>query len=171
MKIMCYTVKKCKKINHFFDNSYMKIAIKQALIGYSKHEIPVGCVIVDTKKKSILAKSHNLVQTYKNSMFHAEIVAMNEACAILRSKYLTYCDMYVTLEPCVMCTAAISKMRLQNLFYGAYDIKQGGIEGDCNFFKSSTCFHKPEIYSGIMQYESESIIKDFFGKLRKNTLQ
>ena len=110
------------------------------------------------------------MQQNKNANLHAEILAINAACKKLDNKNLLNCDIYVTLEPCTMCASAISNARLGRLYYGAQDTKQGGVENGVRFFASNSCLHKPEIYSGIQNRQSEEIIKNFFGQLRKNKL-
>ena len=153
-----------------FDNDIMSLALEEAKIAGNKGEVPVGCVIINRANKEIIAKSHNLMQQNKNANLHAEILAINAACKKLDNKNLLNCDIYVTLEPCTMCASAISNARLGRLYYGAQDTKQGGVENGVRFFASNSCLHKPEIYSGIQNRQSEEIMKNFFGQLRKNKL-
>lgn len=153
-----------------FDNDIMLLALKEAKIAATKGEVPVGCVIVNRDNKEVISQSHNMMQQGKNANFHAEILAINDACKKLDNKNLVDCDIYVTLEPCTMCASAISNARLGRLYYGASDKKQGGVENGVKFFTSNSCLHRPEIYSGIQSTQSEEIIKNFFGKLRKNKL-
>ena len=153
-----------------FDNNIMLLALKEAEIAASKGEVPVGCVIINRTNNEVISQSHNLMQQSKNANFHAEILAINIACQKLDNKNLLDCDIYVTLEPCTMCASAISNARLGRLYYGAPDTKQGGVENGVKFFTSNTCLHRPEVYSGIQSTQSEEIIKNFFGQLRKNKL-
>ncbi len=149
-----------------FNNFFMQEALNQAQIAFNKNEIPVGVVIVNRKSNEIISKTHNLVEQQKNPLLHAEIVAISQSSKILSSKNLSNCDMYVTLEPCSMCTAAISFARIGRLFYATTDPKQGNIENNGRFFNSKHCFHHPEIYSGFLAKISENLIKEFFRKLR-----
>ena len=153
-----------------FNNDYMQEAIKQAEIALLSNEIPVGAVIVEHKSGKIVSKAHNLMQQKNNPTFHAEIVAINSACDILGSKNLSNCDIYVSLEPCAMCAAAISYARLRRLFYSASDPKQGAVENGVRFFTSTSCFHCPEIYLGLMSEISLQLMKSFFSKIRKDSL-
>ncbi|XVN43625.1 MAG: nucleoside deaminase [Candidatus Rickettsia vulgarisii] len=145
----------------------MQEALKEAQIAYDQNEVPVGVVIVDRESNKIIARSHNIVEQQSNSLLHAEIVAINQACKILSQKYLVGYDMYVTLEPCMMCSTAISFSKIFRLFYAASDPKQGGIEHGGSFFCSKSCFHRPEIYNGILAEHSERLMKNFFKKIRK----
>ncbi len=150
-----------------FDNKYMHIALLEAQKAYDKGEIPVGCVIV-MHHTDIIIKSHNLCETNNNPNMHAEMLAINAACKKIGSKNLASCDIYVTLEPCTMCASAISNARIKRLFYACPDIKQGAVENGVNFFKAKSCFHRPEIYSGILIKESMGLITSFFRKIRLN---
>lgn len=148
----------------------MKDALEQAEIALANNEVPVGCVIVDRKSGKIIAKSHNNMQKLKNPIAHAEILAINEACRSINNKNLSNCDIYVTLEPCTMCAAAIANSRISRIFYAADDIKQGAVENGIRFFTSAACFYRPEIYSGIKDVESKELIQDFFKKIRLDKL-
>ena len=148
----------------------MDLALNEAKVAFDQGEIPVGCVIVRNSDKKVISVAHNLVQQQKNPLLHAEIIAINKACQQLNSKTLAGCDIYVTLEPCVMCASAISYARLNKLYYAASDLKQGAIESGIRFFTNDTCFHKPEIYIGFKQKESERLLESFFNQIRKNKL-
>lgn len=148
-----------------FNNSYMETAIQMAKDAYSIGEIPIGAVIVD-EGGIIIAKSHNLVEKLKNSTFHAEILAINEACLSLGEKYLINCSMYVTLEPCYMCAGAISMTKISKLYIGAEDKKFGAILNGARIFQKKKLNHFPEVYSGIMEQECSDLIKSFFFKIR-----
>lgn len=149
-----------------FNNFFMQGALKQAQIAFDQREVPVGAVIVNRATNKIIVKTHNIVEQQGNPLLHAEIVAINQACKIVSQKSLDGYDMYVTLEPCMMCATAISFSRISRLFYAASDPKQGGVEHGGHFFSSKSCFHRPEIYSGILADHSEKLIKDFFKKIR-----
>lgn len=146
--------------------SYMDIAYKQATIAFKKGEVPVGCVMIDRNSGQILAKAHNLCETKKNPTLHAEIIAIGLACKKINNKNLSNCDIYITLEPCAMCASAISNAKIQRVYYSAVDKKQGAVENGIRFFNSRSCLHRPEIYSGLMKNESETLLRDFFAKLR-----
>ncbi len=149
-----------------FDNFFMQEALKQAEIAFSKNEVPVGAIIVDRENRKIIVSSYNNTEKKNNSLYHAEMIAINEACKIISSKNLSNYDIYVTLEPCAMCAAAIAHSRLKRLFYGASDSKHGAVESNLRYFKSKACFHRPEIYSGIFAEDSILLMKEFFKKIR-----
>ena len=142
----------------------MEEALKQAQIAFEKDEVPVGAVIVENGK--ILAKSHNGNRTSNDPTAHAEILALREAAKIKNSPRLDECDLYVTLEPCAMCAAAIALSRIRRVYFAAADKKFGAVENNIHFFKSSACFHQPEVYSGIDEEESINLLKSFFQKKR-----
>ncbi len=151
-------------------NNYMDLAIKQARIGFAQGEVPVGCVILCRDTKKILAQTHNLVEKNTLSIAHSEILAIKEASKVVGNKNLSNCDIYVTLEPCAMCSSAISHARIGRLYYGASDQKHGAVENGIRFFSSKSCFHRPEIYEGIDSERSKELMQSFFRKLRKNKL-
>lgn len=148
--------------------NYMLAAIDQAKLALEKAEVPVGCVIVYDNQ--IIVRSHNLVEENNLSIAHAEIIAITEASKIIGNKNLSSCDIYVTLEPCAMCSSAIAHSRIRRLFYGASDVKHGAVENGIRFFNTDSCFHKPEIYPGIEAETTRGIIQNFFKKLRKNKI-
>ncbi|AFE55490.1 cytosine deaminase [Rickettsia typhi str. B9991CWPP] len=149
-----------------FNNFFMEQALKQARLAFDKNEVPVGVVIVYRLNQKIIVSSHNNIEEKNNALCHAEIIAINEACNLISSKNLNDYDIYVTLEPCAMCASAISHSRLKRLFYGASDSKQGAVESNLRYFNSSACFHRPEIYSGILSEHSRFLMKEFFQKMR-----
>lgn len=131
-----------------------------------KHaDVPVGAVIV--KNGKIIAKGQNKREKDKNSLLHAEIIAINEACEVLGSKYLTDCTLYVTLEPCPMCAGAIINSRIETVVFGAYDDKAGCF-GTLANFNDLPFNHKPQIIGGYMEKECSDILSIFFEKRRKN---
>ena len=152
-----------------FDN-YMGLAIEQARIALNKGEVPVGCVIICRSTRKILAQTHNLVEKEAVSIAHSEILAITEASKVINNKNLSNCDIYVTLEPCAMCSSAIAHARIGRLYYGASDEKHGAVESGTRFFSSKSCFHKPEIYGGINSEISKELMQSFFRKLRKDKL-
>lgn len=149
-----------------FDNEYMRLALEQAMDAASLGEVPIGAVIVDRVTKDVISKAHNMVEADNNPLHHAEILAIHRACSILQSKNLSNCDIYVTLEPCAMCAAAIAHARIGRIFYGAGDTKAGAIENGVRYFTHNTCHHHPDIYIGILEEASEEMLKEFFRKLR-----
>lgn len=143
---------------------YMIEAVKEALKAYQKEEIPIGAVVV--KEGNIIAKGHNLKETKKNTLKHAELIAIEKASKKLERWRLTDCDLYVTLEPCPMCMGAILNARIRKLYFGAKDPKAGA----CGSIINLTQYpfnHKLQIESGILQTESEAILKQFFKQLRQ----
>ena len=142
----------------------MTLALKEAEKAAAKDEVPIGAVIV--KDEEVIAKAHNLCEQ-KGCTKHAEILAIEKACKKLKTTRLWDCDMYVTLEPCTMCAAAISFARIRNLYIGATDEKGGAVLSGVKFFESKTCHHKPKIKAGILANTCSQILKDFFKAKRK----
>ena len=145
-------------------NIFMEEALKQAQLAFEKDEVPVGAVIVENGK--IIAMSHNGNRTLNDPTAHAEILALREAAKIKNSSRLDECDLYVTLEPCAMCAAAIALSRIRRVYFAASDKKFGAVENNIGFFNSSACHHQPEVYTGINEEESTNLLKDFFKKKR-----
>ena len=142
---------------------FMNEALKEAKIAFDKGEVPVGAVIV--RNGEIIATGRNMREEKKNALSHAEIEAINNACKKLGSWRLDDCEMYVTLEPCPMCTGAIINSRIKTLIFGAYDLKAGSVDSVINLC-DYPYNHKPEIYGGIMEDECLEILQKFFKKLR-----
>lgn len=140
--------------------TYMQEALTQARIAQDLGEIPVGAIIVQTGK--IIARSHNLVETTNNPLAHAEMLAIQAACKVLKVNRLVDCDLYVTLEPCTMCAGAIAHARLRRIYFAAFDPKGGAVDHGVQFFNQPTCLHKPEIYGGLFELESSQLLKTFF---------
>ena len=141
----------------------MQRAIELAKIAANNNEVPVGAVIV--KNGQIIAEGINMRESKQNALSHAEIEAINNACKKLNSWRLDDCEMYVTLEPCPMCTGAIINSRIKTLVFGAYDKRAGSIDSVINLC-DYPYNHKPEIYGGICEDECLEILQDFFKKLR-----
>ncbi len=139
-------------------NEFMNEALK--LAKKDENEVPVGAVVV--KDKIIIAASHNTIIKENNPLCHAEINAINEALKKLGKTYLNDCDLYVTLEPCVMCMGAILNARVKRVYFGAYDVKYGASEHILNLMHLKKTNHYPEIYGGIMENECKSILEGFF---------
>lgn len=142
----------------------MNQAIALAKEAAEEGEVPVGAVVVLDGK--IVGAGRNRREISKNALAHAEIEAINEACRALGGWRLWQCDMYVTLEPCPMCTGAIINSRIERLIYGASDYKAGSCGSVVDLF-SLPYNHKPEVVSGVMQEECAALLTDFFKKLRK----
>ncbi len=148
------------------DEDFMQIALKQAKKAYTQDEVPIGAVIVDPDTGKIVAKAYNKTEHGNNPTAHAEITAINKACKKLSSKRLWNLDLYVTLEPCTMCAAAISFARIRRLIFGAVDAKGGAVVSGVQFFNQPTCHHKPQVTYGILEEQSSIILKDFFKQKR-----
>ena len=142
----------------------MPIAIDEAKKAEGRGEVPVGALIeIDGK---VISSAGNRTRELKDPTAHAEILAIRNACSILRVERLIGANLYVTLEPCPMCAAAISHARIANLYYGASDIKSGGVnQGPC-IFNHPQSHHKPEIYDGISETECKKLLLDFFKQKR-----
>lgn len=144
---------------------YMKEAIKEAIKAKKKDEVPIGCVIV--KNDIIIARGHNLREMKQQSIAHAEIIALQKACKKLESWRLEDCDLYVTLEPCAMCSGAILQSRIKNVYYGAKDPKGGCIESCMRMYEYKGFNHYPRTYGGILEIECATLLKNFFKEKRK----
>jgi len=140
--------------------SFMSIALEEARAAAARAEVPVGCVIV--RDGEVIARAGNRTLADKDPTAHAELLALRAAAAAFGSERLTDCDLYVTLEPCAMCAAAMSFARIRRLYFGAADPQGGAVEHGVRFFAAPTCHHRPEVYSGIDENESAALLKDFF---------
>ena len=146
-------------------NSHMSIALQEARLAATRGEVPVGAVIV--KGGKVITQAGNRTRELCDPTAHAEMLAIRAACAALGQERLSGCDLYVTLEPCPMCAAAISNARLARLYYGASDPKSGGVEKGAKVFSHPQCHHVPEVYEGIDEVACAVLLKDFFAGLRK----
>ncbi|HRE40197.1 MAG TPA: nucleoside deaminase [Ignavibacteria bacterium] len=144
---------------------FMKYALREAERAFDNGEMPVGCVI--TFNNTLIAKSHNQVEKLKDATAHSEILAITSASEYLNSKYLPGCSMYVTLEPCPMCAGALVNSKIDNLYFGAYDSKSGACGSVFNITNSVHLNHKVNVYGGILDNESISLIKSFFSDKRE----
>lgn len=145
-------------------STFMSAAIDEARAAAAAGEVPVGCVIV--RNGAMIARAHNRTLTDRDPTAHCEMLAIRQAASALDSERLVDCDLYVTLEPCTMCTAAISLARIRRLYYGAADPKGGAVENGVRFFTAATCHHRPEVYGGIGETEAAALLKDFFRERR-----
>jgi tRNA(adenine34) deaminase len=146
-------------------NMPMALALAEAEAARARGEVPIGAVIVSTKGE-VLAKAGNRTLELRDPTAHAELLAIRAACAALGSERLVDCDLYVTLEPCAMCAAAISFARIRRLYFGAADEKGGAVEHGPRFFGQRTCHHAPEVYGGLGETRAKALLKDFFAARR-----
>ena len=142
----------------------MQTALEEARAAQARGEVPVGCVIV--RNGEVIARAGNRTLADRDATAHAELLAIRAASARLGSERLTDCDLYVTLEPCTMCAAAMSFARIRRLYFGAPDPKGGAVEHGVRFYSSPTCHHRPEVYGGISERECAALLKDFFAARR-----
>ncbi len=144
--------------------SFMEMALEEARAAGAAGEVPVGCVIV--RGGAVVSRAGNRTRADSDPTAHAELIAIRQAAAALGSERLTACDLYVTLEPCTMCAAAIAFARIRRLYYGAADPKGGAVENGVRFFASPTCHHRPEVYGGMAAAEASALLKAFFKERR-----
>ena len=140
--------------------SFMDLALEQARVAAQAGEVPIGCVLVCDGE--VIAQSGNRTLAERDPTAHAEMVAIRRAAEALGNERLADCDLYVTLEPCAMCAAAISFARIRRIYYGAADPKGGAVENGVRYFSSPTCLHRPEVYGGIGETEAAALLRDFF---------
>lgn len=146
--------------------SHMDVALAEAHQAHARGEVPIGAVIV-SPEGHIVASAGNRTREWNDPTAHAEIVAIRLACSKLGTERLSGLDLYVTLEPCPMCAAAISFARLRRLYYAASDPKGGGVEHGGRIFSQPTCHHAPEVYSGLAEPEASELLKSFFAEKRE----
>ena len=146
--------------------SFMALALREAEQAARRGEVPVGAVVVDPAGGEILARAGNRVEALNDPTAHAEILAIRKAAAAAGAPRLEGCDLYVTLEPCAMCAAAISFARIRRLYFGAYDPKGGGVEHGARIFQQPTCHHAPEVYGGLEESRAADLLLKFFRERR-----
>lgn len=146
-------------------NSHMQAALAEARAAADRGEVPVGAVLV-VPDGTVVAQAGNRTRERNDPTAHAEVLAIRAACAALGQERLPDHDLYVTLEPCPMCAAAISFARIRRLYYGAADPKSGGVAQGARVFSHPQCHHVPEVYDGIAGAESEAMLKAFFATRR-----
>lgn len=142
----------------------MSVAFAAARAAGARGEVPVGAALV--RDGMVIACAGNSPRALDDPTAHAELLAIRRACAALGDERLTGCDLYVTLEPCAMCAAAISFARIRRLYFGAADPKGGAVEHGPRFFAQPTCHHAPEVYGGIRAGEAGELLKAFFARRR-----
>ncbi len=145
-------------------SKFMQEALQEAELAGSRGEVPIGAVIVH--QGTILARAGNRTLELNDPTAHAEILVIRQACETLATQRLPECDLYVTLEPCAMCSAAISFARIRRLYFGAEDTKGGAVENGVRFFADPTCHHVPDVYSGMSAIESARLLQAFFSTKR-----
>ncbi|MCM2394874.1 nucleoside deaminase [Rhizobium sp. S95] len=147
-------------------NGFMEAALEEARAAGDRGEVPIGAVVVH--EGSIVARAGNETRALHDITAHAEILAIRRAAKTIGDERLSGADLYVTLEPCTMCAAAISFARIRRLYYGAEDPKGGGVDNGVRFYRQPTCHHVPEVYSGIAETESAEILRSFFRDRRES---
>ena len=144
--------------------SFMELALEEAHKAQRLGEVPIGCVIV--RDGAVIAAAGNRTLTGRDPTAHAEMIAIRAAAQKLGSERLPECDLHVTLEPCAMCAAAISFARIRRLYYGAPDLKGGAVDNGVRFFAAPTCHHRPEVFGGIGEAASATLLRAFFATRR-----
>ena len=144
---------------------YMEMAFLEAKLAAQEDEVPIGCVIV--KDDNVIAKAHNQRENTNNPLGHAETLAIKKASAVLNDWQLVGCDLYVTIEPCIMCAGAIIQSRINKVVYGATDLKGGAFGGSINVLDANNINHRPEVISGVLEKECTELIKNYFKSKRK----
>ena len=157
----------CLCLAHYMEKiiEYMSEALKEAQLASLEDEVPIGCVIV--KDDQIIARAHNQRETTNNPLGHAETLAIKKASEVLNDWQLVDCDLYVTIEPCIMCAGAIIQSRIRKVIYGAPDFKGGAFGSSIDILSANNINHRPEIIKGIMENECSEIIKTYFKSKRK----
>ncbi len=146
-------------------NHPMSLALAEARAAAERGEVPVGAVVVAADGR-LLAQAGNRTRELNDPTAHAEMLAIRAACTALGAERLSGADVYVTLEPCPMCAAAISFARIRRLYYGAADIKGGAVENGVRLFNQPSCHHAPEVYGGLAETESGALLRAFFAARR-----
>lgn len=142
----------------------MDIALEEARLAAARGEVPIGAVVV--REGLVVARAGNRTLHDRDPTAHAEILAIRAACTALQSERLPGCDLYVTLEPCPMCAAAISFARIRRLYFGAADPKGGAVENGVRLYSDPTCHHRPDVYGGLSETASSELLRAFFRELR-----
>ena len=146
------------------NEKYMKLALKEAQKAYDKDEVPIGAVIV--KNDIVIARGHNLREIKNQTYAHAEMIAIEKACKKLNNWRLDDCDIYVTLEPCAMCAGAILNARIRNVYIGAMEPRSGAVGSKINLFENYNYNHKVNYETGILEEETQKMMKEFFQSIR-----
>lgn len=141
-------------------NRFMELALEEARSAQLRGEVPIGAVVVF--ENEVIAAAGNMTRERNDIFAHAEILALQQASRRLGSERLTNSDLYVTLEPCTMCAAAISFARIRRLYYGTDDPKGGAVESGVRFYSQPTCHHAPDVYSGLAGQDAAVLLRRFF---------
>lgn len=144
---------------------YMRAAIKEARQAEILGEVPIGAVVVHDGQ--IIGRGHNMREKFQDVTYHAEMLAIMEACTNLGSWRLEDCDLYVTLEPCIMCSGAIVNARIKNVYYGAKDPKAGAVDSLYHLLNDQRLNHQVNVESGLLGAECSQMLKDFFREIRR----
>ncbi len=147
-------------------SDYMDQALSEAKVAAERGEVPVGAVLVEDATGIILARAGNRTEEDTDPTAHAEMLVIRDAATKMGQPRLEGCDLYVSLEPCAMCAAAISFARIRRLYFGAYDPKSGGVEHGPKVFDHATCHHRPEVIGGVGEREASDLLKKFFSERR-----
>jgi tRNA(adenine34) deaminase len=145
---------------------YMRRALEAARKAAVDGEVPVGAVLVDACTGNVVATAGNRVECDSDPTAHAEMIVIREAASLRKGARLNGCDLYVTLEPCPMCAAAISFARIRRVYFGAFDPKGGGVENGPRIFDQPTCHHRPDVYGGIGESDAAVLLREFFAARR-----
>lgn len=145
---------------------YMSLALEEAAAAGARGEIPVGAVLVDGRSGVVIARAGNLTEARHDPTAHAEMLVLQAGGKALGAPRLVDCDLYVSLEPCPMCAAAISFARIRRLYFGAYDPKGGGVEHGARMYSQPSCHHRPEVYGGLREQDCARLLKAFFAERR-----
>lgn len=146
---------------------FMFVALQEAEIALEKNEVPVGAVVVNDKK--IIGRGHNQIELLKDATAHAEMIALTSAANHIGNWRLIDCSIYVTLEPCIMCTGALLASRIKDLYFAAFDPKFGACGSVYNLAEDGKTNHRIKVYSGIYADESKKLLQDFFNNLKNNS--
>jgi tRNA(adenine34) deaminase len=141
-------------------------ALAEAAAAGARGEVPVGAVLVDGASGAVLAAAGNRVEELADPTAHAEMLVLRDAAGKRGSARLEACDLYVSLEPCAMCAAAIAFAHIRRLYFGAYDRKGGAVEHGPRYFQQPTCHHRPEVYGGIEERRAGALLRQFFKERR-----
>lgn len=148
------------------DHTYMAAAMEEARAAGLRGEVPIGAVLVDSASGAIVAKAGNATRALNDPTAHAEILVIREQCKYVGAQRIPGHDLYVTLEPCAMCAAAIAFARIGRLIFAAHDPKGGGVLHGGRFFEQPTCHHKIAVEHGVSEEESAKLLRDFFAARR-----
>ncbi|MCH4010251.1 nucleoside deaminase [Companilactobacillus sp.] len=148
-------------------HDFMQMALDQAQIAQSHGEVPIGCIIVDNRTSEIVSVGYNEREETQNAIKHAEIIAIENACAKIGSWRLEHMSLFVTLEPCPMCAGAIINSRVEEVIFGAYDPKAGSVGSINNLFEETKYNHQPEYVGGMLANESAELLQNFFREIRR----